>query len=84
MPLVRIQFVNGDTEKMVEYQAGHTILDMAIIGEVDPPYSCMEGVCNTCSAKLEEGAVDGENLGGMILTCQTKPAPGCSFLKVKY
>ena len=84
MSSVRIQFINGGLDKTVEYHEGHTLLDTAIMNEIDPPYSCMEGICNTCSAKLEEGSVVGENLGGMILTCQTKPAPGCTFLKVKY
>lgn len=81
---VKIHFINGGLEKTVDYQAGHTLLDIAIINQLDPPYSCMEGDCSNCSARLEEGQVSGENSGGMILTCQTKPAPGCSFLKVRY
>jgi ferredoxin len=84
MPLTRIQSIHGQVDKTVEYHEGHTLLDTAIMSEIDPPHSCMEGVCNTCAAHLLEGQVVGENSGGMILTCQTKPAPGCQFLKVKY
>ncbi len=81
---VKIHFINVDKEKTVDYVPGHSLLDIALMNELDPPYSCMEGVCASCSARLEEGQVDGENSGGMIQTCQVRPAPGCSFLKVRY
>lgn len=84
MKPTHIQFIRGEIDKTVEYQSGYTLLDLAIIHEIDPPYSCMEGDCGTCAAYLEQGQVSGENSGGMILTCQTKPAAGCSFLKVRY
>ncbi|MCL4170161.1 UNVERIFIED_CONTAM: hypothetical protein GTU68_023480 [Idotea baltica] len=49
---------------------------------VDPPYSCMNGVCSSCVAKLVKGKVemdtclaleDEEIAAGYILTCQSHP-----------
>ena len=49
---------------------------------VEPPYSCLEGTCSTCMAKVTKGEVsmdvsigleDDEKEKGYILTCQAHP-----------
>jgi ring-1,2-phenylacetyl-CoA epoxidase subunit PaaE len=60
-------------------ESHQTILDAA--EKVDAPFSCTEGVCTTCMAKVIEGQVDMTDTGtlspkeisqGYILTCQTR------------
>lgn len=62
---------------------GATILDKAIDGGLDAPYSCRGGVCCTCKAKVLKGEAtmkinysltDDEVKNGYILTCQAHPA----------
>lgn len=62
--------------------SSETLLDAARRKGLNPPKSCMEGVCGTCRAKLIEGTVH-ENTreglsqsdidSGCILTCQCFP-----------
>ena len=72
--------VNNET-KEVEYESGDSLLDCAIKNDLNPPYSCMEGVCAACKAKVQTGQVDfpddtilsDEQVKlGEILTCQAK------------
>lgn len=69
----------------VEYRAGETILAAAIRAGLDVPYSCQDGYCSCCMARLRQGEVfmasrealtDGEIEEGWILTCQAKPTTG--------
>jgi ring-1,2-phenylacetyl-CoA epoxidase subunit PaaE len=61
---------------------GPAILSAALPALPDLPYSCSEGLCATCRAKVVEGAVEmdrcsgldaGELREGWILTCQAHP-----------
>lgn len=61
---------------------GDSILDAALRQGADLPYACKGGVCATCRAKLQEGAVNmdvnyalepDEIEKGFILTCQSHP-----------
>nr|MDQ4007346.1 2Fe-2S iron-sulfur cluster-binding protein [Actinomycetota bacterium] len=62
-------------------RGGETVLDAALRAGLDLPYSCREGVCGTCRAKLACGQVrqDGAELtqaeiaAGYVLTCQARP-----------
>ncbi|MEZ4376411.1 MAG: ferredoxin--NADP reductase [Polyangiaceae bacterium] len=67
---------------LVPYQAGQTLLQAAVAAGVDPPYSCEEGYCSSCQAKLTAGEVkmavndclsDDEIADGCILACQAYP-----------
>ncbi len=66
-------------ENEVELEPSVTLLDGALIHRLDPPYSCLEGVCSRCEAKVESGEVQvisGYEIEGhprRIKTCQTFP-----------
>ncbi len=64
----------------IDVPANKTLLDALMDAGVDPPYSCMNGVCSSCVAKLDKGKVkmdtclaleDDEIEAGYILTCQS-------------
>lgn len=74
--------ISGDTFE-VEAKAGQSILETLIEGGAQPPYSCMDGACMACLAKVLEGRVYQEDPGILsedniqnceTLTCQAKPA----------
>jgi len=66
----------------IEYREGESVLQAAIRAGLDVPYSCQDGYCSCCMARLREGEVfmasrealtDGEIEEGWVLTCQAKP-----------
>jgi len=66
-------------EHQVPCVEGQTILNAAMRAKLDPPASCVGGVCGTCMARLEEGRIEMDNFDAMesddfkrknILTCQ--------------
>lgn len=72
----------------VPYREGERVLAAARRAGLDPPFSCEEGYCSCCMAKLVEGRVEmaandcltPELLGeGWILTCQSR----CTSRKVR-
>ena len=67
-------------EHEVEYEAEERVLGAARRAGLDPPFSCEEGYCSCCMAKLAEGRVRmvaNDCLTpdlveeGWILTCQS-------------
>lgn len=61
---------------------GDTVLDAALAAGLDAPYSCKNGMCSTCRARLTSGtaAMDvnyalsaAEVAQGYVLTCQARP-----------
>jgi ferredoxin len=89
----KIEFEINHQRREVDYDPGESILDCAIRNGLNPPYSCMEGVCTACLALVTEGEVDfpddtildsDEVAKGRILTCQAKPRKGCARLKISY
>jgi ferredoxin-NADP reductase len=82
--------VDGQTTT-VKYVKGETILQTLLDAGLNPPYSCMDGACMACMAKIEEGVVYQNDLGilsddnidaGECLTCQARPA--AKKVKVNY
>ena len=82
--------LDGKTTE-VSYEAGERILGAARRGGLDPPFSCEEGYCSCCMAKLVDGKVQmvvndclTEDLleEGWILTCQARCVAG--NVKVEY
>jgi phenylacetate-CoA oxygenase/reductase PaaK subunit len=73
--------LDGDEEEF-ELAGGETVLDGALKVREDAPYSCREGVCGTCRAKLVDGEAEmdrnyalkkDEVDDGYVLTCQLHP-----------
>jgi ring-1,2-phenylacetyl-CoA epoxidase subunit PaaE len=74
-----------------EIEDDETILDGALKNNIDAPYACMSGTCNSCQAKIIEGEVTMEDAdalsedeieSGEILTCCAKVAS--DSLKIKF
>lgn len=62
---MKIKFIVGHETKEVQAEEGRSLLDMALIAGMAPPYSCMEGHCESCRALVN---------GKHRLTCQTVPS----------
>ncbi|MBV8887100.1 MAG: 2Fe-2S iron-sulfur cluster binding domain-containing protein [Chroococcidiopsidaceae cyanobacterium CP_BM_RX_35] len=58
---------------------GGSILEFAEANDLDPPYSCRQGICGTCMCKLREGEVEYQQPPiadidpGSVLICISKP-----------
>jgi ring-1,2-phenylacetyl-CoA epoxidase subunit PaaE len=72
--------INGEWTE-VPAKEGQSILETLLEAGADPPYSCMNGSCMACLAKITEGRVYQEDPGiltddnieaGEMLTCQAK------------
>jgi 3-ketosteroid 9alpha-monooxygenase subunit B len=71
--------LDGQTHSL-DWAAGTRMLDLLIDAELDPPYSCREGICGACACKLASGKVEMANnevlddtdlTDGYILACQS-------------
>jgi 3-ketosteroid 9alpha-monooxygenase subunit B len=71
--------LDGETRSL-DWPAGTRMLDLLIEAELDPPYSCREGICGACACKLASGKVEMANnevldetdlTDGYILACQS-------------
>jgi 3-ketosteroid 9alpha-monooxygenase subunit B len=77
----KITIVLDGVAHEVPYQAGERVLHAARRAGLDPPYSCEEGYCSCCMAKLVRGEVKmhaNDCLSpqllseGWVLTCQSR------------
>jgi 3-ketosteroid 9alpha-monooxygenase subunit B len=81
-------YLDGRTRR-IPYEAGRTVLATVQAAGMEPPFSCTEGFCGCCMAKLRTGRVrmikndflsERELRDGWVLTCQSIPlTPDCSF-----
>jgi len=71
--------LDGETRSL-QWPAGTRMLDVLIDAELDPPFSCREGICGACACQLTGGKVEMENnevlddadlADGYILACQS-------------
>ena len=71
--------LDGQT-RSVSWPAGTRMLDVLIDADLDPPYSCREGICGACACQLVSGEVDmahnevledADLADGLILACQS-------------
>jgi 3-ketosteroid 9alpha-monooxygenase subunit B len=71
--------LDGQTTSLA-WPAGTRMLDVLIDAELDPPYSCREGVCGACACQLTSGQVEmahnsvldeADLADGYILACQS-------------
>lgn len=76
--------LNGQSGQ-ISIDKSKTILASLMDEGIDAPYSCMNGVCSSCMAKLIRGEVhmdtnlaldEDEVEAGYILTCQSHPTTG--------
>lgn len=77
----KITFLVHGQKCEVDYEEGDSLLDCALKNDLNPPYSCMEGVCSACVALVKQGKVifpddtilsESEVENGKILTCQAR------------
>ena len=82
--------LDGETRK-VPYQKGEKVLRAVRAAGLDAPYSCEEGYCSCCMAKLTAGEVKmdvndclskGLLKEGWVLTCQARCVSG--KVKIEY
>jgi len=71
--------LDGET-RALGWPAGVRMLDLLIDADLDPPYSCREGICGACACQLTGGKVemvsnevldDADLADGYILACQS-------------
>jgi 3-ketosteroid 9alpha-monooxygenase subunit B len=71
--------LDGETRSL-GWPAGVRMLDLLIDADLDPPYSCREGICGACACQLTGGNVemannevlaDADLADGYILACQS-------------
>jgi 3-ketosteroid 9alpha-monooxygenase subunit B len=69
-----------DQVHQLRWPAGARMLDVLIDADLDPPYSCREGICGACACRLVAGQVemahnevlaDSDLADGYILACQS-------------
>jgi len=69
--------------RSLSWAAGTRMLDVLIDADLDPPYSCREGICGACACQLVSGKVemahnevleDADLSDGLILACQSLAA----------
>jgi 3-ketosteroid 9alpha-monooxygenase subunit B len=81
-------FLDGKAHE-VPYEKGQTVLLATQKAGLQPPFSCTDGFCGCCMAKVEAGSVKMINNDflsqkemdeGWVLTCQSVPtSPECSI-----
>jgi len=78
-------------ELQVPYEKGQTVLVAAQKAGLEPPFSCTDGFCGCCMAKLEDGEVEMINNDFLskrevedrwVLTCQSVPTT--AKCKIRY
>ncbi|WP_344731581.1 fatty acid desaturase [Nocardioides fonticola] len=79
----RVVIAHGERRLEIDLRStGDTLLDAALQGGLEPPYSCAGGACGTCRAKVLLGRAvmdqnhaldDAEVAAGYVLTCQAHP-----------
>ena len=82
LPASRVTITMDGRSSEAAIPRDRTILDGAQQARPDLPFACKGGVCGTCRARIEAGAVDmvrnyaleaEEVASGFVLTCQSFP-----------
>ena len=88
-----IEFRVDGTTHVVQAGENETILDCALRNSIPAPYSCLEGVCSSCSAAVVSGevedlvgrdSVDPSSEPRKIQTCQSRIKKNCNRLVIDY
>ncbi len=90
-PATRLTAVLDGVAHEVEVSPGQTVLEAALAGGIEAPWSCRAGVCSTCRCRVLEGTVemaanhaleDDEVAAGFALSCQALPTS--EALRISY
>ena len=85
---VRLMNESEGIDQTIEVPEDSYILETAEEADMELPYSCRQGVCSTCTAKLVEGTVDqsegsyldeAQMAEGYVLICIAHPLSNCVF-----
>ncbi|XGC80394.1 2Fe-2S iron-sulfur cluster binding domain-containing protein [Bdellovibrio bacteriovorus] len=80
---MKIKFILNGEETVAEGEKGRSLLDIALINKLSAPYSCMDGHCGTCEARILEGQTSEDKEGSEIVrTCQA--IPSSEYVAVSY
>lgn len=72
---MEVKYILRGQEIVVEGESGRTLLDLALISRLNPPYSCLEGSCGACEAWIEAGTTSENPEGSRVVrTCQAQPS----------
>ena len=88
MAKYKIVYIIDKKEEEITLTSGRSLLDGAIMNQLNPPYSCLEGTCTTCEAFIVEGEVtvlagsETSDHPRRVKTCHAFPKS--SLVKVKY
>jgi len=81
-----VEIVNADENNVVEVSEDEYILDAFEKAGHQSPYSCREGMCTSCVARLIEGDVDREGMAldpeqqkDFVLICSAHPKSDCKI-----
>ena len=71
---MQVKFILNNQETIVDAEEGRSLLDLALIARINPPYSCLEGNCRSCLAMIEVGEVsEDKDETKLVRTCQAVP-----------
>jgi ferredoxin-NADP reductase/ferredoxin len=79
----QIEAIIDGVATTVPFKKNTSVLETLLDAGLNPPYSCMDGACMACMAKVESGLVYQKDPGilnddnidaGECLTCQARPA----------
>lgn len=72
---MKITYIIGKKEIEVDGESGRSLLDIALMNQLNAPYSCLEGHCGTCEAVIETGSTTEDHEGSRVVrTCQAQPS----------
>jgi 3-ketosteroid 9alpha-monooxygenase subunit B len=76
----RLEVTLDGATASLDWPAGTRMLDVLIDADLDPPFSCRDGICGACACQLTGGKVemasnevleDADLADGLILACQS-------------
>lgn len=86
---VKVVFILHGKEYETTMSEYESVLEAALKLQINPPYSCLEGICGSCSAVLEQGEVDSvegrvneHSTDRTFKSCMAQPKS--KFLRVDY